>query len=323
MGSFAYGVSSDTSDCDVYGFYTPPMVQVFPHTAGYINGFGDSPQMDNGYQLHHIKLEPKEYDVALFSIVKYFNLCMENNPNMIDSLHVPSNCVVHQDAIGEIVREHRNLFLHKGIFHRMRGYAHSQFEKIQQEPSENMKKLREFEEALSIHDKSIDIITLRDEVFSRNLCEDISTPLKNLTDMELAEYDKLYSKLSPREQDRHLTGIDHKKMYHIVRLINEAEQVLTTHTLDLMKDRELLKSIRRGEWSMDQLQKWVHKRESDLETLYTTSDLRYAPDEPKIKELLFQCLEMKFGSLSAYFNLDGSNRVVYDKMKRIKAIIEE
>ena len=40
MGSVAYGVSSDTSDMDVYGFCIPPKEIVFPHTAGAIWGFG-------------------------------------------------------------------------------------------------------------------------------------------------------------------------------------------------------------------------------------------------------------------------------------------
>lgn len=40
MGSFAYGVSSDMSDTDVYGVCIPPKEMVFPHTVGYVNGFG-------------------------------------------------------------------------------------------------------------------------------------------------------------------------------------------------------------------------------------------------------------------------------------------
>ena len=40
MGSVAYGVSSDTSDMDVYGFAIPPKEIVFPHLAGEIMGFG-------------------------------------------------------------------------------------------------------------------------------------------------------------------------------------------------------------------------------------------------------------------------------------------
>ena len=40
MGSFAYGVTSDTSDMDVYGFCIPPKDMIFPHLRGEIQGFG-------------------------------------------------------------------------------------------------------------------------------------------------------------------------------------------------------------------------------------------------------------------------------------------
>jgi uncharacterized protein len=40
MGSVAYGVSSDTSDVDIYGFCVPPKTYIFPHLAGDIDGFG-------------------------------------------------------------------------------------------------------------------------------------------------------------------------------------------------------------------------------------------------------------------------------------------
>ena len=40
MGSVAYGVSSDTSDVDVYGWAIPPKDDVFPHLRGEMPGFG-------------------------------------------------------------------------------------------------------------------------------------------------------------------------------------------------------------------------------------------------------------------------------------------
>src|SRR5271155_2911477 len=40
MGSMAYGVSSDSSDRDVYGWAIPPRDDVFPHLRGEIPGFG-------------------------------------------------------------------------------------------------------------------------------------------------------------------------------------------------------------------------------------------------------------------------------------------
>jgi len=41
MGSIAYGVSSEQSDRDIYGFCIPPKEEVFPHLDGEIPGFGE------------------------------------------------------------------------------------------------------------------------------------------------------------------------------------------------------------------------------------------------------------------------------------------
>jgi hypothetical protein len=54
MGSVAYGVSSDTSDMDLYGFAIPPKDEIFPHLRGEIYGFGRQKQRFEQYQEHHI-----------------------------------------------------------------------------------------------------------------------------------------------------------------------------------------------------------------------------------------------------------------------------
>ena len=120
MGSQAYGVSTDSSDQDIYGFAIPPKEMVFPHLAGEIPGFGRQIQRFEVWQEHHVVDHSKqvEHDFAVYSIVKYFQLCMENNPNMIDSLFVPQTCVIHSTQVGLMVRENRRMFLHKGAWHK-------------------------------------------------------------------------------------------------------------------------------------------------------------------------------------------------------------
>lgn len=136
MGSEAYGVADDESDADVYGFCIPPKELVFPHLAGNIPGFGRQVRVFEQYQEHRLRGVPgtraarASYDVSIYSIVRYFSLCMENNPNMIDSLFVPQTCVLHCTHVGNMVREKRRIFLHKGCWHKFKGYAYSQLHKM-------------------------------------------------------------------------------------------------------------------------------------------------------------------------------------------------
>lgn len=46
-------------------------------------------------------------------------------------------------------------------------------------------------------------------------------------------------------------GYDTKFAYNLVRLLNECEQILVEGDLDLERSKEMLKSIRKGEWSLE------------------------------------------------------------------------
>ncbi|MFY9221704.1 MAG: nucleotidyltransferase domain-containing protein [Blastocatellia bacterium] len=245
MGSVAYGVSSDTSDMDVYGFCVPPKDMIFPHLAGEILGFGRQINRFEQYQQHHILDKSalagagRTYDITIYSIVKYFQLCMENNPNMIDSLFTPANCVLHITKLGNMVRENRKIFLHKGAWHKFKGYAYSQLHKM----------------------------TTKDPI-------------------------------GQRKKIIETYGYDVKFAYHVVRLLNEVEQILIEGDIDLQRNREQLKSIRRGEWKESDIREYFAAKEKDLEKLYLESTLPYSPDEAKIKKLLLECLEEHYGNLS-------------------------
>jgi len=244
MGSVAYGVSSDTSDYDVYGWAIPPKEVVFPHLAGEIQGFGRQHKRFAVFQKHQIMMEDerggkgREYDISIYSIIKYFQLMMENNPNMIDSLFVPQECVLHMTQVGGMVREKRTMFLHKGCWHKFKGYAFSQLHKMRTKNPEGKRK--------EIRDKF---------------------------------------------------GYDVKFAYHVVRLLDECEQILTHGDLDLMRAKEHMKAIRRGEVPEEEIREWFNVKERELEKLYSESKLPHSPDEEKIKALLLQCLEHHYGSL--------------------------
>jgi len=132
MGSIAYGVSSDSSDSDVYGFTIPRKDQIFPHLSGEIPGFGKQINRFSQWSEHHIidRDTQKEYDFTVYSIITYFQLLMDNNPNMVDSLFTPDNCVIHSTQIGNLVRDNRKIFLHKGCWPKFKGYSYSQLHKM-------------------------------------------------------------------------------------------------------------------------------------------------------------------------------------------------
>jgi uncharacterized protein len=244
MGSVAYGVNNDTSDVDVYGACFPPKDLVFPHLAGEIAGFGRQIKRFNTWQEHHVQTpdeKTRTWDFQIYGVVTYCQLAMECNPNVLDSLFTPRRCVLSSTAAGEYLREHRDDFLHKGAWHKFKGYAYAQLHKIRtKRPDPGSKRAALVEEH----------------------------------------------------------GYDVKFAYHVVRLLLEVEQVMAEATIDLERHREQLKEIRRGEWSVERVDRWAQDKERDLEALYASSKLRHSPDEPLVRRHLLHVLEHHYGDLS-------------------------
>jgi predicted nucleotidyltransferase len=260
MGSFAYGCSSNMSDTDIYGFCIPPKDVVFPHTnPKYIHGFDPVPHNFEQFQTEEsiidITYEPhRKYDVAIYNIVKYFRLCADGNPNMIDSLFVPYRCITHMSPIGELVRENRRLFLSKKCWHTFKGYAYAQLHKMA------IKKIPTGKRAKSIR-----------------------------------KY-----------------GYDVKFAYHLVRLLDEIQQILSTGDLDIERNREQLKAIRRGEWSEKKVIEYFEWKEKGLEELANDSNaVPYSPPRDAIRDLLFKCLGMHWQTLDGCRAKENVSRKLY------------
>ncbi len=249
MGSEAYGVAdtSQNSDTDIHGFCMPPKDYIFPHLSGKIDGFGSAPsESDKNFasgvwQRHHVFDEHgHEFDFCIYGIVRYFQLTMECNPNMIDSLFTSERCVTYMSPVAQMVREKRKIFLSKKAFHTFKGYAYQQIHKM-----------------------------------------DIKKPEPG----------------SKRAAGVEKYGYDLKFAYHVVRLLDECRQILVEHDLNLERNSEQLKSIRRGEWTKEQIFQHFDDQKASLETLYNESKLQHSPDEQAIKQLLVDCLEAHFGTL--------------------------
>ncbi len=268
MGSEAYGVSSNSSDIDIYGFAIPDKQDIFPHLRGEIDGFGTQKKRFEVWQQHHIKDVQARggdgcvYDCQYYSIVKYLDLVMRNNPNMLDSLFVPQRCIRFTTPVGQRIRDSRKLFLHKGSWHTFKGYAYSQLNKI---------------------------------------------------------FNKEYLNSPKRRADIEKHGYSTKEAYHTVRLMLEAEQILEEGDLDLERNRELLKTIRAGAWSADEVKKYFVEKERQLERAYAESKLRHSPDEEAIRTLLLDCLEQHFGSLTSAVVREDS---VIRAMRQIEDIVQ-
>lgn len=129
-GSWAYGNATEKSDFDIYGFCIPPAEVIFPHLRGNIPGFDENDKKFEQYNLQNVLIKNKECDFSIYNIAKYFYLCSNCNPNMIDSLFIPEECIINTSEIGKLVISNKEIFLSKKAYHTFSGYASSQKNKI-------------------------------------------------------------------------------------------------------------------------------------------------------------------------------------------------
>ena len=85
----------------------------------------------------------------------------------------------------------------------------------------------------------------------------------------------------------------------------------------MQRNREELKAIRRGEWTLDQVEETYNNRKRQVETAYEKSKLPEKPDVDKIKKLLFDCLEQ------FYDNVSRAERADDGLLDELKALVRK
>jgi hypothetical protein len=111
-------------------------------------------------------------------------------------------------------------------------------------------------------------------------------------------------------------GYDVKHAYHCIRLLNEVEQILVEGDLDLERNNEQLKTIRKGEWKLDDVQNYFTNKEKALETAYANSTLPHSPDQVEIRKFLHECLESHYGTM--YKAEVNNNELLADLMELLQ-----
>lgn len=69
--------------------------------------------------------------------------------------------------------------------------------------------------------------------------------------------------------------------------------------------------------------KWFEDKEKSLDDLYKNSKLRFAPDYAVLTELLYNCLEEKFGCARAAWGVLSGDEKIVDKYRKIEKIMRD
>ena len=109
-GSNAYGTNIPTSDIDFAGVFIQSHDDILGNK--YIEQINDSTN-----------------DTVIYELRRFLELCGTNNPNILELLNTPSDCIIYKNDIFDSVLEHKDDFLTKICSGSFGGYAKTQIGK--------------------------------------------------------------------------------------------------------------------------------------------------------------------------------------------------
>ncbi|WP_281635616.1 nucleotidyltransferase domain-containing protein [Flavobacterium marginilacus] len=348
-GSKSFGLNTPTSDTDIKGVYYLPKEKFF--------GLDYIPQISN-----------ETNDEVYYEIGRFVELLLKNNPNILEILASPEDCILYKHPLMENLRMED--FLSKLCKDSFAGYAVTQIKKarglnrkiVNPMPKEK-KSLLDFcyvlpvgtSRDLSVHMSVHEAIPVQNwlmsnsfdkshiglakmphmkDMFAMFYDENKTLGYKGIIQKESSnevslssipkneklvgylscnqdgyskyckEYKEYWEWIEKRNEDRYRDSVktlhatsqpqnyDSKNMMHTIRLLQTAEQILSTGKLNIrVSNREELLDIKAGNKEYDDLLKMADNLIASIEKQYQTSTLPEKPDEEKAIQTLIKIRE--------------------------------
>ena len=293
-GSKSYGLDTPESDTDLKGLCIPPVNYFY----GWLNNFEQAER----------KKQDDDIEFTIYDIRKFFNLAANNNPGLLELLFLDPADYLIMTELGEQLINNRDKFLSRKVVYTYSGYSASQLKKIKTHrshllsPPTHEPTREEFGLPRDKAFLSKDQQGAYDElVSSGKLSEnDVGSNFLEALAKEKAYFQarRSWDRYQEWKINRNPTrakmeaefGYDLKFAVHLVRLLIQAKEILTTGKLIVKRpDRDFLLSIRNGAWTYDQLIEWSSEQEAEIMKLAETSILPHSPDRVFLDQL---CVDM-------------------------------
>ena len=330
-GSKSFGLNTPTSDTDIKGVYYLPKEKFF--------GLNYISQISN-----------ETNDEVYYEIGRFVELLLKNNPNILEILASPEDCILYKHPIMEQLRVED--FLSKLCKDSFAGYAVTQIKKarglnkkiVNPMPKEK-KSLLDFCYVLKGYNSVVFPQWLEENNYKQEHCGLINMPnskgmyalfydaqnklgykgiiqkensnevsLSSIpkTEKEIAylscnqdgyskyckEYKEYWDWMEKRNEERYNTNQQHgknydsKNMMHTIRLLQTAQQILSTGKLNIrVTNREELLDIKAGNQEYDDLLKIADGLIASIESLSDSCTLPESPDVEKATRVLIDIRE--------------------------------
>lgn len=257
-GSHMYGTNTAESDIDKRGVCVPP--------KNVVMGFA------RNFEQQDIAGE----DTTIYGLTKFLKLAADVNPNIIELLFAPEDCVQINHPTWKELLKYRDKFLSAEAYFTFCGYAHGQLKRIKTHRGwllnpPNKKPLRSdyglIETGLGIRElvKGLDLVELDPQAIK--IVEQEKTYKSALA--EWNQYQTWKANRNPKRAELEKKfGYDSKHAMHLIRLLLQAKEILTTGFLTVKrKDASFLLDIRAGKFTYDELIKESDNLQQELKNI--------------------------------------------------------
>lgn len=267
-GSVAHGMyvaptePTGIDDVDILGVYIPGL-------SAYFGRHTDPPRGSD--------VRIREWDSAAYELRHFVGLLCNGNPNVMATLWLKPESVIHRTREAEMLLAARYLFATKRAYHSFGGYANGQ-----------LKRMTSFKDVAEMGDCG---------------CSGkFHTPDCSMTQERGRGSTKRFATGFMGDKRKKLVsqfGYDTKNAAHLVRLLHMGTEFMRTG--DMIVDRrdagdvEELLSIKRGEWSLERVKAHADVLFEEMRAAKEASTLRNEPDMDAVDALLQDILCVAHG----------------------------
>lgn len=287
VGSHLYGTSTPESDEDFVGVFVPD--------AKYLLGLGRIEEVDLGVKSKDAegKNTKDAVDYKAYTLERFASLALQNNPNILEILFVNPENILFVNETGQRLLDIKHSFLSKRIKHRFLGYAFSQKHKMVIK-LENYEKLLEAVDYIDQHmDKQFLLDIEHHPIFVRKKDHvkvgDVNMPITVTTKKAKKMLSDRLDKFGSRQELVSKYGFDTKFASHLIRLLKEGQELLATGDLRFpLYCKDLLREIRAGKHSMDEVLSLADFVENFVEELYEKTTLPTKPNWKLVEQFVIE-----------------------------------
>lgn len=298
-GSHLYGVNTPDSDEDFNGVFLPSKEQLL--------GFKPLTEEDRSSNKEATKNKDGDVDNKVYSLPKFLELLLNNNPNVVEYLFIPEEHILEDSFTMRTLRLNYSKIISQKVGHSFVGYAVSRKKFL----NSKITRLEELTKGVTwlensgydLNDKALEL-TEKDAKYLTSIARGykknrgVIRPFKKSSRVAVA-YTKLLSELnnvgwrSQAESAKKL-GYCTKEAYHLIRMLYEGKILLQTGRLEFPlkgKVYDDIMTIRSGKVSYDDLITMIAEYEASCLEARENSTLREQPDFEWCETLLINSLD--------------------------------